>query len=103
MPTEWQKAIDAGRLLLLSPFPEKDKRVSAQLAAERNRFVATISDEVLIPYAAAGSRTEALALDLLKSGKRVYIFSERPGPLLEAGAKVVTAEFLSCRRDSRAP
>jgi len=103
LPRPWQKAIDAGRLLLLSPFNEKDKRVTAQLAAERNRFVAAISDEVLIPYAAPGSKTEALALDLLKSGKRVYIFSERPGPLLEAGAKVVTAEFLSCRRDSRAP
>jgi len=41
---------DAGRLLLLSPFDEKHKRVTAELAAERNRFVASISDEVLIPY-----------------------------------------------------
>src|SRR6516164_10193990 len=44
LPRPWQKAIDAGRLLLLSPFNEKDKRVTAQLAAERNRFVAAISD-----------------------------------------------------------
>ena len=56
LPREWQKAIDAGRLLLLSPFPEKDKRVSAQLAAERNRFVATISDEVLIPMLRPAAR-----------------------------------------------
>jgi predicted Rossmann fold nucleotide-binding protein DprA/Smf involved in DNA uptake len=97
---EWQKAIAAKRLLLLSPFGDKDKRVTSELAAERNRFVAAISDEVLVPYAAPGSRTEALAFDLLKSGKQVYTFSERPGLLLEAGATVVTAEFLSRGLDS---
>jgi len=94
VPREWRKAIEAGRLLLLSPFTQKDKRVSAELAAERNRFVAAISDEVLVPYAAPGGKTEALALDLLKSGKPVYTFSERPGPLLAAGARVATAKIL---------
>jgi predicted Rossmann fold nucleotide-binding protein DprA/Smf involved in DNA uptake len=93
LPREWRKAIDAERLLLLSPFRQKDKRVTAELAAERNSFVAAISDEVLIPYAAPGSKTEALALDLLKSGKRVYTFSGRPSPLLAAGARVATAEI----------
>lgn len=93
LPKEWPKAINAGRLLLLSPFGEKDKRATAKLAAERNRFVAEISDEVLIPYAAPGSKTEALALDLLKTGKHVYTFSDRPGPLLAAGAHLITPEF----------
>jgi len=93
LPRDWQRAIDTGRLLLLSPFTEKHKRVTAALAAERNRFVAAISDEVLIPYAAPGSKTEALALDLLKSGKRVYTFSGRPGTLLAAGALVVSTTF----------
>ena len=97
LPREWQKAIGAGRLLLLSPFNEKDKRVTAQLAVERNRFVAAISDEVLIPYAAPGSKTEALALDLLKSAKHLHTFSDRPGPLLDAGARLVAPEFFSDR------
>lgn len=98
LPLDWQKAIDAGRLLLLSPFGEKDKRVTAKLAAERNRFVAEISDEVLIPHAALGSRTEALALDLIASGKRVYTFNGRPGPLLDRGAMLVNPEFFSGTR-----
>ena len=89
LPAEWQRAIEAGRLLLISPFTEKDKRVTAELASERNRFVAAISDEVLIPYAAPSSKTEALALDLLASGKSVYTFNDRPSPLLDAGAQVV--------------
>jgi predicted Rossmann fold nucleotide-binding protein DprA/Smf involved in DNA uptake len=96
LPREWRKAIDVGRLLLLSPFGKTDKRVTTELAAERNRFVAAISDEVLIPYAAPASKTEALALDLLKSGKRVYTFSDRAGPLLAAGAQLVAPEFFSC-------
>lgn len=100
LPSEWQKAIDARRLLLLSPFSDKAKRVTAELAAERNRFVAAISDEVLIPYAAPGSKTEALALNLLKSGKRVYTFSDRPGPLLAAGTRFVVPDFFSRATDS---
>jgi len=37
LPREWQKAIDARRLLLLSPFSKKDKRVTAELAAAGRR------------------------------------------------------------------
>jgi predicted Rossmann fold nucleotide-binding protein DprA/Smf involved in DNA uptake len=96
LPRDWQKAINAGRLLLLSPFGDKEKRVTAELAAERNRFVAAISDEVLIPYAAPGSKTEALALDLLKSGKRVYTFDSNSNARLSAhGAVQVSAESLA--------
>lgn len=100
LPNKWQKAIDAGRMLLLSPFDEKDKRVTTELAAERNRFVAAIADEVLIPFAAPGSKTEALALDLLKSAKRVFTFSDRPGPLLAAGAQPVAPDFFSESRET---
>lgn len=95
LPKEWQNALDSGRLLLLSPFGDREKRVTAELAAERNRFVAAISDEMLIPYAAPGSKTEALALEVLKSGKRVYTFSDRPCPLLTAGARVVLPDFFA--------
>lgn len=138
LPIAWQRAIDAKRLLLLSPFiasnrgavdqrstlqsavaavsdrrrrseidatgrrsetaatvPNTAKRVTAELAAERNRFVAAISDELLIPFAAPGSKTEALALDLLASAKPVYTFSDRPGPLLNAGAHLIPANFFS--------
>jgi predicted Rossmann fold nucleotide-binding protein DprA/Smf involved in DNA uptake len=95
LPGQWQKAIVTGRLLLLSPFSERDKRVTAELAAERNRFVAAISDILLIPYAAQGGKTEALALELLSRGKRVYTF-QRGGhvKLISNGAITVSPEFL---------
>lgn len=74
LPAEWQKAIEAGRLLLISPFTDKQTRVTTQLAEERNNFVARLADEVLIAYAHPGGKTEKLAAALLKSGKRVYTF-----------------------------
>ena len=75
--------------------PNAAKRVTAELAAERNRFVAAIADEILIPYAAPGSKTEALAIELLASGKRVYTFNDRPGPLLDAGTRLIPADFFT--------
>jgi predicted Rossmann fold nucleotide-binding protein DprA/Smf involved in DNA uptake len=103
LAAEWQKGINAGRLLLMSPFTAKHKRVTAQLAAARNRFVAAISDEVVVPFAAPGSKTEALALDLLASGKRVYTFNDRPGTLLDAGALLVAPDFFSASRATISP
>ena len=67
VPREWQDAIGAGRMLLLSPFNQKQKRATAELAVERNRFVASIADEILIAYAHPGSKTEALCREFLAS------------------------------------
>ncbi len=103
LPIEWQKAIRNGRLLLLSPFGENDRRVTTELAAERNRFVATISDDVLIPYATPGSKTEADALSLLAAGRRVCTFDDRPGSLLDAGATVVMPNYFAPRATLLAP
>jgi predicted Rossmann fold nucleotide-binding protein DprA/Smf involved in DNA uptake len=97
LPKVWQLAIDAGRLLLLSPFGGNHKRVTTELATERNRFVVSISDEVLIPHAAHASKTEALALSLLQAGKRVWTFDDRPSPLLAGGAKAIPPDFFVSR------
>src|SRR5712692_3350228 len=57
LSTGWQSAIERGRLLILSPFSDKQKRVTSALAVERNRFVAAIANEILIAYAAPDSRS----------------------------------------------
>jgi len=104
LPVDWQKAIDAGRLLLVSPFQERDKRVTVELATERNRFVAAISDDVLIPYSAPGSKTEALFRNLIASGKRVYTFeSQANAAMISAGAVAIAPDFFSKRSASSVP
>ena len=66
---ELVSAFDAGRLLILSPFPLKDKRITATLAETRNRFVGALADRILVPHAAPNSRTLALCEDLRRLGK----------------------------------
>ena len=69
-------AFDAGRLLILSPFPPKDKRITATHAEARNRFVCALSDRVFVPHAAPTGKTEALCHTLLANSQRVYTISD---------------------------
>jgi hypothetical protein len=64
-------AFDAGRLLILSPFPPKDKRITATLAEARNRLVGALADRVFVPHAAPNSRTLAICDQLKSSGKQI--------------------------------
>ena len=68
---ELVSAFDAGRLLILSPFPLKDKRITATLAETRNRFVGALADRILVPHAAPNSRTLAICDQLKSSGKQI--------------------------------
>jgi predicted Rossmann fold nucleotide-binding protein DprA/Smf involved in DNA uptake len=64
-------AFNAGRLLILSPFPPKDKRITATLAEARNRFVGALADRIFVPHAAPNSRTLAICDQLKSSGKQI--------------------------------
>ena len=60
LPADWKKALEAGRLLLLSVFPARMRRATADLARRRNLFVAAMSDEVCFVHAAPGGNLEKL-------------------------------------------
>jgi predicted Rossmann fold nucleotide-binding protein DprA/Smf involved in DNA uptake len=95
MPTAWRKACAEGRLLILSPFAPKHRRISALLAEKRNRFVSLLADQFFIPYAAPGSKTEQLCQGLINAGKRVYTFqSERESSIAKAGAMPISLDRL---------
>jgi predicted Rossmann fold nucleotide-binding protein DprA/Smf involved in DNA uptake len=102
-PAEWKKAIEAGSLLLISPFTDRQKRVTSQLAKERNNFVARLADEILIAYAHPGGKTEKLADELLKSGKRVYTFdSPANRRLVERGAISIEPDYFVRKQTGKA-
>ena len=67
-PRAWRGPIAEGRLLLLSPFDDARRRVTAKLAAERNRFVVDQAAAVLIVHAAPDGRTEALVRRAIAQG-----------------------------------
>jgi hypothetical protein len=66
---ELQPAFAAGRLLILSPFEPKHKRITAALADDRNRFVGAVADRIFVAHAAPASRTLAMCEELRMHGK----------------------------------
>lgn len=80
IPPEWHGALDARRLLVLSPFPPSARRTSVRLAAERNEFVASLADETVFAHTAPGGHTERLRAVLIAAGKAVSDL--KPGAVL---------------------
>lgn len=65
-------AIHAGRLLLLSPF-EKASRITAELAEQRNRFVATLAPEGVAIHATVGGKVERLLDEMRATGRHITL------------------------------
>lgn len=87
----YKKPLEDGRLLLLSPFSEKENRISSDRALRRNYFVAALAEDIFIPYAAPKSKTERFRHELLKWGKRIYTMADaKNGNLLNKGISPVT-------------
>ena len=85
--TELRKPLAAGRLLLLSPFDEAERRVTAELAAYRNRFVAALAERVLFLHATPGGKTEALAREVIGWGKPTHALAHPANAhLMDLGA-----------------
>lgn len=80
---ELQPAFSAGRLLILSPFEPKHKRVTAALAEARNRFVAALADRMFVAHAAPGSRTMALCEELHARGKQILTVPDPANSAME--------------------
>jgi hypothetical protein len=61
LPPDWKKPLSDGRLLILSCFVERNRRVTASLAVRRNEFVAALANEVWFAHIAPGGEMERLA------------------------------------------
>lgn len=93
IPGEWKTPFAEGRLLLLSPFAEKLRRATADLARKRNELVAALADEVFVAHAALGSKTEHFCHDVLSWGKPLLILESNENVhLLSFGAKPFRSE-----------
>jgi predicted Rossmann fold nucleotide-binding protein DprA/Smf involved in DNA uptake len=96
VPPPWMAPMSEGRLLVLSPFDSRSRRVTGELAERRNRFVAELSSSLLVPHAAPGGKIEKLSLDLLRANRRVLTLDCPPNrALMEAGAVPVDRSSLA--------
>jgi len=104
VPAAWKPAIEVGRLTIRSAIDEgfevdRDlgdpkptaRRPTATLAEHRNRFVASISDGVLILHASPRGKLDRLAGELAAASKPLWILEDPANQhLIERGARPVT-------------
>jgi predicted Rossmann fold nucleotide-binding protein DprA/Smf involved in DNA uptake len=96
LSVELKAALSAGRLLLLSPLPDKQRRADEDSARFRNEFVAALADRALIAYAAPGGDTEQLARRIVGWGKPLLTLeSEWNAGLVALGALSIEARKLT--------
>ena len=89
-PVDCRAAVAEGRLLLVSTFPDKVRRVTAKTAMVRNCVVADMAAAVIVAHAAPGSKMESLCHELIAAGKPVYTFDHPANvAILQAGARPI--------------
>ena len=88
VPVAYKKAINAKRLVIVLSLRHSIRSNSAKSSLERNRLVADLGTEIIVAYAAEGSRTERFVLQLLGEGKAVHCLDTSCNTLLSGGAKL---------------
>lgn len=74
--SEEQRAVDGGRLSVLSIFDQRFTKATPELASQRNDFVAALSDAVFVPHAIPGGKADAAARRALARGQVVATFDD---------------------------
>ena len=72
---ELKDAMDKNRLLIVTPFDEKVRRVTRETANQRNRFMAELADEVFVAYALPGGNIEKLITNMSRTGKKFLLLN----------------------------
>ena len=95
IPVAWRSPLEDGRLLILSPFEAKHRRLTVELAQRRNEFVIAMADEVFITHASPGGKLESLAKESVTSDRPCYTFeSEHNRNLLKMGFRPISKVLL---------
>ena len=89
LPPEWHPPLQAGRLLLLSPFPNTIRRPTHQTATKRNTLVAQLAASLLVPHATQDGKVEQLCQDTLVEGKPVFTVPPTSHRLAQLGAQTI--------------
>lgn len=95
IPLAWSPAIADQRLLVMSPFTGKQRRVDRDLAVVRNAFVAALAGELFVPYARRGGAVERLVDVLLEQGKPVLTLPDpENNGIIGLGARVIVEDAM---------
>lgn len=90
IPQPWRPPIAAGRLMLLSDFPDQERRVTAATAARRNQLVSDLSTALLAIHAGPNSATLSLCERAMAQRKPLFALdSPHNEPLRLLGATMI--------------
>ena len=92
-PGDCRAAVADGRLVMVTPFPDSVRHITAKTATTRNRLVVEMAGAVVVAHAAPGSKMETLCRDILATGKPLYTFDHPANAtVIQAGALPITPE-----------
>ncbi len=91
LKAEHRTPLAESRLLFLSLFPAKEKRMTVETSEIRNRFVAALADEIFVAHAAEGGKIEAFCCELAAAwGKPLTTLkSDASANLVALGVRLV--------------
>ncbi len=93
IPLSWREPLNAGRLLLISPFDATQRRVTAETASVRNAMITGLGSLLFVIHAASGSKTEQLCRQAISFGKPTLVLDgDENNGVISLGAKPVQAE-----------
>lgn len=68
----FQRSLEQGRLLIITPFDKKVKRVTEQTAATRNKMMIELADNITVGHVSAGGQLENLLKRTDKSIDQIF-------------------------------
>lgn len=94
IPLEYRRPLDDARLLILSPFTEKQRQPDRAMAERRNQVVVALAAQVFVSYAAPRGKTENLCRRIVEWNKPLFTFAgEDNRNLIALGATPLDPEF----------
>jgi hypothetical protein len=73
LPVNLKNQVDAGRILIISPFEKNVTKVTIETASIRNRMMIEIADEVIIGYADPNGKLNQILRGANKKITYIYI------------------------------
>jgi len=69
---EFEKPLDQGRLLIITPFDKRAKRVTEQTAETRNKLMTELAGNITVGYSSPGGQLEKLLNEVNKPYNIIY-------------------------------
>jgi len=88
-----RKAMEEGRLLILSQFGDEVRRTTSSQAIARNNLVAALAEALLVPHASQNGKSWITVKRALGYGQKIFTFED------EANTDLIASGAMACQSD----